>query len=117
MLKPDLAVIYVHMAPGREPGPAEAEARAFADKRGLAVTAVVTDPYGEPDPAGRPGWQRVRDTAARGGIGTVVVRLPSCIAPEHAHEVRYREMRWLLDRGVRVRFSWPALTPPDGGVT
>jgi hypothetical protein len=117
MLKPDPAVIYLRVEPGREPGTAEDEARAFADERGLTVADVVTDPYGEPDPGRRAGWQRVRDMAARGDIGTVVVRLPSCIAPEHSHELRYREMRWLLGHGVRVRFSWPALTLPDGGVT
>ncbi len=116
MLDSAPAVLYLRVEPGDEPNPAEDEARAFADKRGLTVADVVTDPYGEPDPRRRAGWQRVRDMAARGEIGTVVVRLPSCIAPERSHELRYREMRWLLDRGVRVRFSWPAPTPPGGEV-
>jgi hypothetical protein len=115
MLKPDPAVIYLRVEAGHAPGPVEDEARAFADRRGLTVADVVTDPYGASDPCERAGWRRVRDMAARGEIGTVVVRLPSCIAPEDSHELRYREMRWLLDRGVRVRFSWPALTLPDGG--
>ncbi|MEV6963051.1 recombinase family protein [Streptomyces sp. NPDC051207] len=115
MLKPDPAVIYLRVETGRPPGAAEDDARAFAGRRGLTVAGVVTDPYGDADPCERAGWRRVRDMAAAGEIGTVIVRLPSCLAPEDAHEVRYREMRWLLDRGVRVRFSWPALTPPDGG--
>ncbi|MEU9752237.1 hypothetical protein AB0D90_03755 [Streptomyces althioticus] len=91
---------------------AEEEGRAYADRRDLTITEVITDPYGDPDPARRTGWQRVRELAQQGGIEAVVVRWPTVIAPGNAAQ---HETLWLSDHGVRVHYSWPPLT--SGGDT
>ncbi|HET9380995.1 MAG TPA: hypothetical protein VFP69_09230 [Streptomyces sp.] len=117
--EPDTAVIYLRAErPGGGPGPAVDEARAFAEERGLAVVDVVADPHGAPDePCERAGWRRVRAMAARGEIDTVVLPLPTSLSPERTHELRYRETRWLLHHGVRLRYSGPAPGRPEDGVT
>jgi hypothetical protein len=79
------------------------EGRAFAARRGMRVVAEITDPYGEPDPAARPGWQRVRELAGRGEVAAVVVRWPNMISPDH--EARYREIARCAAHGVRVLSS------------
>ncbi|MEV6937887.1 hypothetical protein AB0N19_26470 [Streptomyces sp. NPDC051132] len=93
---------------------AEAEGRAFAEARGLTLAEVVTDLYGEPDPCRRKGWMRVRELAESGAVGVVIVRWPACIAPDASHELRHREIRWLQDHGVLVRYSWEPLASGGG---
>ncbi|MBT2511547.1 hypothetical protein J7I98_38350 [Streptomyces sp. ISL-98] len=93
---------------------AEEEGRSFAQQRGLTITEVVTDEYGEPDPCCREGWQRVRDLAGAGAVAAVLVRWPASIAPESAHEFRHRETRWLQEHGVRVRYTWAPLAATGG---
>ncbi|MGW0856832.1 hypothetical protein [Streptomyces sp. NPDC002690] len=108
-------VLYVcaDRAPG-EPGEAAQRARTegqtFARERGLTIAEVVTDTYGEPDPARRRGWRRVRQLAQTGHVAAVLVRWPSAIAPESARELRHREAAWLRDQGVRVRYTWAPLS-------
>ncbi|QRX97419.1 hypothetical protein JNO44_37890 [Streptomyces noursei] len=89
---------------------AEQEGREFAATRGLCLVEVVTDVYGEPEPCHRAGWTRVRELAATGKVGVLIVRWPAAISPDATHEVRHREIRWLQDRGVQVRYSWAPLT-------
>ncbi|NJQ01196.1 recombinase family protein [Streptomyces zingiberis] len=111
---PAAAVLYVcaergTVSPGLAAGRAEEEGHAFAATHGLRIVEVVGDPYGEPDPRQREGWRRIRAMAETGAVGVVVVRWPAVIAPESAHELRYHELRWLREHGVRVRYSWPPL--------
>jgi hypothetical protein len=54
-------------------------------------------------------WRRVRQLAESTEIGTVIVRWPVSIAPDHAHDLRHREINELLRQGVRVLYSWPPL--------
>ncbi|MGW1224794.1 hypothetical protein [Streptomyces sp. NPDC001478] len=89
---------------------AQSEGRAFARERGLTIAEVVTDVYGEPDPARRRGWRRVRQLVQTGDVTAVLVRWPSAIAPESARALRRREAAWLRDRGVRVRYTWAPLS-------
>jgi len=89
---------------------AQTEGHAFARERGLTITEVVTDTYGESDPARRSGWRRVRQLAQTGQVTAVLVRWPSAIAPECARELRYREAAWLRDQGVRVQYTWAPLS-------
>ncbi|MDP5314460.1 hypothetical protein P8A21_25945 [Streptomyces poriferorum] len=96
--------------PGEATQRAQKEGRAFARERGLTIAEVVTDTYGEPDPARRRGWRRVRQLAQTGDVTAVLVRWPSAIAPESASELRHREAAWLHDQGVRVRYTWPPLS-------
>ncbi|MGR3935272.1 hypothetical protein [Streptomyces sp. BRA346] len=108
------AVLYVcadrsTLTPTLAADRAEAEGHDFAEVRGLTITEVITDPYGEPDPCHRKGWMRVRELAESGAVAVVIVRWPACIAPEPAHELRYREITWLQGRGVQVRYSWEPL--------
>ena len=116
---PAAAVLYVcadrgTLMPGLAAERAEEEGHAFAQQRGLTVTKVVTDEFGEPDPGRREGWQRVRDLAKAGAIATVLVRWPASIAPEGAHELRHRETAWLQEHGVRVRYTWAPLASTNG---
>lgn len=97
-------------APGDATERARTEGRAFAQERGLTIAEVVTDTYGEPDPARRRGWRRVRQLAQTGQLTAVLVRWPSAIAPESARELRQREAAWLHDRGVCVRYTWAPLS-------
>ncbi|MEU9593758.1 recombinase family protein [Streptomyces sp. NPDC048219] len=85
---------------------AEEEGRAFAAERDITILETVTDPYGQPDPARRSGWQRVRELAHLGDIGMVIVRWPPSIAPEMPHDLRRRETSKLKEHGVDVRYSW-----------
>ncbi|MEU6621885.1 hypothetical protein ABZ926_14065 [Streptomyces litmocidini] len=86
----------------------------FAQDRGLTITEVVTDEYGEPDPARRTGWRRVRELARAGAVGEVLVRWPTAIAPESVPELRHRETRWLQEHGVRLRYTWAPLAAAGG---
>ncbi|RII15961.1 hypothetical protein DSC45_17100 [Streptomyces sp. YIM 130001] len=97
-------------APGTATQCAQTEGRTFAQERGLTIAEVVTDTYGEPDPARRSGWRRVRQLAQTGDVAAVLVRWPSAIAPESARELRHREAAWLNDHGVRVRYTWGPLS-------
>ncbi|GAA5216875.1 hypothetical protein [Streptomyces thinghirensis] len=108
------AVLYVcaersKLTPTLAADRAQTEGRALAEARGLTLAEVVTDPYGEPDPCRREGWLRVRELAESGAVGVVIVRWPACIAPDTSHELRHREIGWLQDHGVRVRYSWEPL--------
>lgn len=96
--------------PGEAAQRAQAEGRAFARERGLTITEVVTDTYGESDPAQRSGWRRVRQLAQTGDVTAVLVRWPSAIAPESARDLRHREAAWLRDHGVRVHYTWAPLS-------
>jgi hypothetical protein len=102
-------------APGAATRCARTEGQAFADERGLTIAEVVTDTYGEPDPARRMGWRRVKQLVRTGDIAAVLVRWPNAIAPESAHELRHRETAWLREHGVRVRYTWAPLSAPAGG--
>jgi hypothetical protein len=93
---------------------ARTEGHAFAQERGLTITEVVTDTYGESDPARRSGWRRVRQLAETGHVTAVLVRWPSAIAPECARELRHREAAWLRDQGVRVQYTWAPLSSRSG---
>jgi hypothetical protein len=120
-LDPTLAVLYVcaergHQMPGLALQRAEHEGRAFAAKHGLKITEVIADLHGTADPCQREGWLRVRDVAAAGAVGVVIVRWPAVIAPDPWHELRYREIRWLMDRGVRVCYSWAPLAAGSGEI-
>ncbi|MEU8764289.1 hypothetical protein [Streptomyces sp. NPDC048659] len=95
--------------PGLAAERAEEEGRLFARERGMTITEVVSDEYGEPDPALRDGWRRVRELVESGSITTVLVRWPSAIAPESAHELRYREGSWLRRHGAALRYTWAPL--------
>jgi len=97
-------------APGAATRCAQTEGHAFAQERGLRIAEVVTDTYGEPDPARRRGWRRVRQLVQTGHVTAVLVRWPSAIAPESAHELRHRETAWLHDHGVPVRYTWAPLS-------
>lgn len=120
-LAPTPAVLYVcaergHRMPSLAVQRAEQEGRAFALKHGLKITAVITDLHGTADPCQREGWLRVRDMAMAGSVGVVIVRWPAVIAPDPWHELRYREIRWLRDRGVRVCYSWAPLAAGTGEI-
>jgi hypothetical protein len=108
------AVLYVCAARPRGPQAAEERARregeAFAATEGLTITETVIDAFGVADPQDREGWQRVRGLAARGEVDTVITRFPVSIAPDSASEARYAEIAGLGSCGVRVRYSWQALT-------
>lgn len=110
------AVVYV--CAERQPGATLAQERAidegldFADRHGLTVVDTIIDPYGEPDPQAREGWQRVRGLASRGEVTTVVVRWPNAINPDH--EARYAEIAHLQEYGVCTLFSWAPLAAMTG---
>jgi hypothetical protein len=117
--EPAAAVLYVcadrgTMMPSLAAQRAEEEGRAFAQMRGLRITEVITDQFGEPDPARRKGWQRVRELAAAGEVASVLVRWPAAIAPESSAEYRYRESNWLREQGVSVRYTWAPLAATGG---
>lgn len=116
---PAATVLYVcadrgTMMPGLAAERAEEEGRAFAQKHGLAVTELVTDEFGEPDPVRRKGWRRVRELAAAGAVTSVLVRWPAVIAPDSSSEHRYHETCWLQEHGVRVRYTWAPLVKTGG---
>ncbi|OYP10240.1 hypothetical protein CFC35_41335 [Streptomyces sp. FBKL.4005] len=102
------------MMPGLAAQRAEEEGRAYAQKHGLVIAEVITDQFGEPDPARRKGWQRVRELAAAGEVASVLVRWPAAIAPETAAEYRYRESNWLQEHGVSVHYTWAPLAAMGG---
>ncbi|MGW7066798.1 hypothetical protein ACWGII_15165 [Streptomyces sp. NPDC054855] len=109
--------VVLYVCADRTPGPhgtatqcARTEGHAFAQERGLTIAEVVTDTYGEPDPAQRSGWRRVRQLVQKGHVTAVLVRWPSAIAPESADELRRDETAWLQRRGVRVRYTWAPLS-------
>ncbi|GAA3808225.1 hypothetical protein ACFQ0G_53535 [Streptomyces chiangmaiensis] len=114
------AVLYVCverslMTPGLAAERAEEEGQSFAQARGLTITEVIRDPYGEPDPCLRKGWRRVRALAESGSVSVVIVRWPSAIAPDSSCELRHREICWLQDEhGVSVRYSWEPLAGVGG---
>lgn len=112
---PDPAVLYVCAARGTLAAErAETEGRAFAQARGLHLTEVITDTRGEPEPLHRQGWLRVRELAEASAAATVIVRWPAAIAPDSARELRHREIGWLQDHGVQVRYSWEPLAAGNG---
>lgn len=115
---PATAVLYVCAERGLTPGlaaqRAEGEGRRFAEERGLTLVTVVQDEYGEPDPCHRDGWRRVRELAESRAAAVVIVRWPASIAPESSHELRHREIQWLHNHGVRVRYSWMPLVAGSG---
>ncbi|MFC8856841.1 hypothetical protein ACFT5D_27735 [Streptomyces sp. NPDC057144] len=121
-VRPDLgaAVLYVcaergRLVPTLAADRAETEGRAFAEERGLRLTDVITDPYGDVEPTRRAGWRLVRALAEAGTVGTVIVRWPAAIAPDGAADLRHREIRWLQDHGVQVRYSWAPLAAGGDG--
>ncbi|MFJ3673657.1 hypothetical protein ACIPSE_45170 [Streptomyces sp. NPDC090106] len=93
---------------------ARTEGMAYAQDRGLTITEVIIDPYGEPDPGQREGWCQVRERAASGTVGVVIARWPACIAPYTATDLRHREISRLHDAGVHVRYSWAPLAAAGG---
>ncbi|KIZ15675.1 hypothetical protein [Streptomyces natalensis] len=114
------AVLYIcaQPSPGAETrGLAEKrateEGRDFATRHGLSITEVITDPYGEPVPQKRNGWNKVRELAKRGEVGAVITRWPTMISPNH--ERRYPEVAALQDCGTQVLFSWAPLAATVGG--
>ncbi|WP_431776490.1 hypothetical protein [Streptomyces cucumeris] len=114
-----VAVLYVcadrgTLMPDLAAERAKEEGRAFAQQHRLTVAEVITDEYGEPDPARRQGWQRVRELAQAGTVTAVLVRWPAAIAPEVAHDLRHRETNWLQEHGVRVRYTWAPLAKTGG---
>ncbi|MFJ7242868.1 hypothetical protein ACIQWB_37925 [Streptomyces olivaceus] len=114
------AVLYVCAQRGRRipllaADRAKTEGRAYATAHGLRLTDVISDPYGDPDPAIRAGWRLVRALALASTIGTVIVRWPEVIAPDVAIGLRYREIRWLQNYDVPVRYSWAPLAAGGGG--
>ncbi|WP_330457410.1 hypothetical protein OIB37_11170 [Streptomyces sp. NBC_00820] len=113
------AVLYVcaersKLTPGFLAARAESEGRAVAQAQGLRITDVITDAFGEPDPCRREGWLKVRELAESGTVAVVMVRWPTCIAPDSAPDLRHREIGWLRERGVRVRYSWAPLAANTG---
>ncbi|MER0485112.1 hypothetical protein ABR737_43480 [Streptomyces sp. Edi2] len=68
----------------------------------------VTEPFGEPDPEKRAGWQRVMELAKTHEIDCVLVRWQSAVSPRH--ELRYEADQALRAHGASVRYYWP--TPP-----
>jgi hypothetical protein len=44
----------------------------------------------------------------------VIARWPAAIAPDAAHELRYREIKWLQGHGVQVRYTWEPLAAGNG---
>ncbi|MFH9677807.1 hypothetical protein ACH4L5_36990 [Streptomyces sp. NPDC017405] len=95
---------------------AQEEGQTFAQRRGLTLTEVVTDEFGEPDPCHRQGWQRVRALAEAAAVAAVLARWPASIAPQSAHELRHRETAWLQDHCVRVRDIWAPLASTGGEI-
>ncbi|MGW6588398.1 hypothetical protein [Streptomyces globisporus] len=117
--EPSAAVLYVCVdrsttMPELASERAVEEGQTFAQERELRVMEVVTDPFGEPDPSLREGWQRVRALAAAGAVATVITRWPAMIAPEATHEYRYREANWLQEQGVKVVYTWAPLAVSTG---
>ncbi|MGW0493538.1 hypothetical protein [Streptomyces olivaceus] len=115
-----VAVLYVcaqrgRLMPSLAATRAETEGRAYATALGLRITDTITDPYGEADPQRRAGWCLVRALAQAGTIGTVIARWPAVIAPDGAADTRHREIQWLQDHGVRVRYSWAPLAAAGDG--
>ncbi|MFE9024377.1 recombinase family protein [Streptomyces sp. NPDC007808] len=111
------AVLYVCAERGTQtPALAEEralqEGRAFAGERDLRLGEEITDHFGEVDPGKRPGWQRVRGMVARGEVTTVIVRWPNAISTDQ--ELRYAEIAWCQEHGVRVQFSWAPLSELGG---
>jgi DNA invertase Pin-like site-specific DNA recombinase len=116
---PAAAVLYVcaergKLNTGLAAERAEEEGNAFAQEHGLTIVETVQDEYGEPDPCRRPGWQRVRELVESGATAVVIMRWPACLAPERSHDLRHREVRWLRQCGVRVRYSWAPLAKSGG---
>ncbi|GGZ22512.1 hypothetical protein GCM10010387_14640 [Streptomyces inusitatus] len=106
------AVLYICVerspdAPGLAEERAVEEGHSFAEQRALRILAEITDPYGEPDPARRTGWLRVRAMAEDGAVSVVIVRWPNAISPVSA--LRQGEITWFRELGVRVLFSWAPL--------
>ncbi|WP_242537152.1 hypothetical protein [Streptomyces albidoflavus] len=93
---------------------AQMEGQHFADERGLTITEIITDSYGEPDPTQRKGWQRVRELTETGAVSVVLIRWPAALAPDSAHELRHRESLWLQQQGVRLLYTWPPLAKIGG---
>lgn len=56
----------------------------------------------------------MRALAEASAVATVIVRWPAAIAPDCAHELRHREIGWLQDHGVQVRYSWEPLASGSG---
>jgi len=113
------AVLYVcaergKQTPGLAAERAEEEGRSFAQERQLTIIDTVKDAYGEPDPCRREGWLRVRELVESRTAAVVIVRWPACIAPDSSHELRHREIQWLQERGVQVRYSWVPLAEVGG---
>jgi len=116
---PCTAVLYVCVERGKLRAGlgaerAREEGAGYAAAHGLRITEVIQDPYGEAEPCNRSGWRRVRELAAAAEIGTVIVRWPASIAPDSSADLRHREVAWLEERGVRVRFSWAPLANQNG---
>ncbi|WP_437064320.1 hypothetical protein [Streptomyces sp. enrichment culture] len=44
----------------------------------------------------------------------VITRWPASNAPQPSHDVRHREIQWLHEYGVRVRYSWAPLGERSG---
>ncbi|MFI1507584.1 hypothetical protein [Streptomyces sp. NPDC020597] len=102
------------MTPSLAAERAEAEGKSLAEAHGLTITEVISDPYGEPDPCKREGWARVRELVESGSADVVIVRWPSSVAPDHSPDLRHREIGWLQERGVRLRYSWAPLASTGG---
>lgn len=102
------------MMPGLAAQRAQEEGQRYVHENGLVLAELVTDRYGVADPQRRPGWRRVRELAATGRITWLVVRWPAVIAPLSAMRAREREVCWLTERGVKVRYSWAPLAALQG---
>ncbi|MQS37538.1 hypothetical protein FFZ77_18465 [Streptomyces katsurahamanus] len=100
-------------APGLAEERAVEEGHAFAERHALCVLAEITDPYGEPDPAMRTGWLRVRAMAESRDVSTVIVRWPNAISPDP--DLRQGEITRFQEHGVRVLFSWAPLSAREAG--
>ncbi|MFD9816085.1 hypothetical protein [Streptomyces sp. NPDC059080] len=111
------AVLYVCATrPGQLRGLAEEraveEGLRFAEKHSLCVTVQISDPYGEPNPCGRPGWLRVREMAERGEVGVVLTRWPNAVSPTPG--LRHPELDHLVSHGVQLFFTWAPLNAMAG---
>ncbi|MEW2434314.1 hypothetical protein AB0952_09035 [Streptomyces caniferus] len=90
------------------------EGRAFAERYALRIVDEITDTYGEPVPAHRRGWARVREMAEASEIEVAIVRWPNALSPIPAH--RPAELAYLKRHGVQILYSWPPLrVSADGG--
>lgn len=92
------------------------EGNEFARRRRLVVVEVIVEPSPDPDPRRRAGWMSVRELAASGRVGTVIVKWPAAISPDRLHDLRHYEIQWLKDRGVRVAYFWAPLAAGIGSV-